>query len=344
MSSKALLDWCATTKRNEITLVAVGRPGIGKLALVANMLGMREEDVIDNHAPSTKNERITKYSMSADGVTISVFHVQCNELVGEDEVLTINKLQKKTEGRADILLYCVSILPNSKIDLADVSIIKCLTVAFGIEIWRHSILLFTYANKVKEFDANTDLKQVMNDYTQRFQSILRMFCPITVKSVFTTGKDESQSPDEIVALPVGQNPAEKLINGAGWREILYQEIIKKTKSKEMPLLFKARTPTSLFKRLCRNICAVVVICGRFGFLGLGLGTIISGILGIGGAVIGFDIVTVILSMTAYTRITIGTGVFLAIGGLVAASAAINISEYEAEQAKLRAYNRKQLKN
>ena len=48
-----------------------------------------------------------------------------------------------------MLLYCVSLLSDSIIDEQDEKIVKILKVAFGPDIWRHAVLVMTFANMVK---------------------------------------------------------------------------------------------------------------------------------------------------------------------------------------------------
>ena len=72
-----------------------------------------------------------------------------------------------------LLLFCISLLPDSKIDQLDQKIIKKLTFAFGNDIWNHIILVFTSANVVKLLQADIPELYSENIYADKFQSVLQ---------------------------------------------------------------------------------------------------------------------------------------------------------------------------
>ena len=92
------------------------------------------------------------------------------------EARIIAELQAESGGKTDMLLYCISILPDSKIDEQDEKIIKMLKLAFGPDIWSHAILVLTFANHViLDLEEGTTLSSLVNDYATTFQSKLKKY-------------------------------------------------------------------------------------------------------------------------------------------------------------------------
>lgn len=64
----------------------------------------------------------------------------------EEEVVA--ELHRKPNGEVDMLLYCASMAPDSKLDDTDRNIIKILSLAFKEQIWKKTVLVLTFADVV----------------------------------------------------------------------------------------------------------------------------------------------------------------------------------------------------
>ena len=58
----------------------------------------------------------------------------------------LREISTSTEGRADLLLYCVSVGPDSKFEDTNPEIMQCLTDVFGKKLWKHCMLVFMFSN------------------------------------------------------------------------------------------------------------------------------------------------------------------------------------------------------
>ena len=135
-SEEDLLDtlekWYANTKRKEITLVTAGRSGVGKSTLIGNMLRL-EGDVapVHEHGPSSTTTEVKVWASTVRDVKVRIIDTPGLVAADVDELKSIAALQKESGGKADMLLYCISLLPNSKIDQTDEKIIMPLEMTYG---------------------------------------------------------------------------------------------------------------------------------------------------------------------------------------------------------------------
>ena len=230
-----------------MTLVTAGRAGIGKSTLTRNMLRLTDKEVpLCQHSPSSVTKEVKVYTSLREEVMVRI--VDAPGLTESDvsDSKTLAGLQEKTGGKCDILLYCVSLLPDSKIDKKDEKIINKLTHVFGEDMWEHTILVLTFANAVKDLYPDHNVEDLVNDYTQKFQSVLQRVCPsFSVVSIFSCDRHQAQrDPSTIVALPVGSDPDEKFVAHlpAGWEVSIFLEVLKKRNVSRTPTVLKANYP------------------------------------------------------------------------------------------------------
>ena len=157
-----------------------------------------------------------------------------------------------------MLLYCISLLPNSKINEQDANVIKTLKVAFGPDIWGHAILVLTFANMVMndlddhEADKTQGLNDLVRDYATKFELILQSQCPsFSVCSIFSCQNDQEtdhkipkRNPLMVIVLPAGRKHKRQLVKGMNWDESIFMEVLKKCSPDAIPALLKVREPTS----------------------------------------------------------------------------------------------------
>lgn len=337
-----LNNWITSTKRTEITLVTAGKSGSGKSSLIANMLGLEGENAPKiNHSPSSVSMEVEIFERQVNGITLRIIDTPGLGASDVEEARIISQLQTATQGKADMLLYCVSMLPTSKIDKPDKEIVKKLTYAFGEDCWKRAILVFTFANMVKR----AKHKAVIEQYSEKFQEILRSVCSHYQPSCHLFSSEEfsivpiyscnhrkiKRSPYEIIALPAGEDPDEELVDGTRWDESIYMEVLKKCNPDAIPALLKVKGPTPKLIRLgleiggCTAVGAVGGVAGAVAggivgsAIGAGVGLFFGGAGAIPGAVLGGKI---------------GAGI---VGGTLAVGGSLTVMDdllaYEAKQAE-----------
>ena len=339
-----LNSWLTSTKRSVITLVTAGKSGSGKSSLIASMLGLEGENAPKiNHSPSSVSIEVEVFERKVNGITLRIVDTPGMGASDVEEARIISELQKATQGKADMLLYCVSMLPTSKIDKPDREIVKKLTYAFGEDCWKQSILVFTFANMVKK----AKHKMVIEKYSEKFQEILRSVCTHIGHSFFSTEQysivpifscDQgkiTRSPYDIIALPAGEDPDEEIIDGVRWDESIYMEVLKKCNPEAIPALLKVKGPTPKLIRLGLEIGGFTAFTGAVGAVGGVAGAVAGGIVGGAiGAGLGLLLGGIGAGPGAILGGKIGAGL---VGGTCAVSgglvAADDLFEYNAKQAE-----------
>ncbi len=253
------------------------------------MLRLKDVDTLqDQHTSSPVTQEVEIYSGStplrAEGA-LTIHMVDTPDLNSSftKDARAMALLQEKTGGgRCDMLLYCVSLLPDSKIDREDKEIIRKLTHIFGENVWKHTILVLTFSNAVKALYPNQSIEHLVNQYAQKFQTILQSVCGPSFSVVSVFSRDQ-QSPTQtetdpftIIALPVEKHPKEQYFNGVGWAESILSEVLKKSKNStrayysSVPTILKANFPTPRIFRLSALLAELFV--GTLTMTAVGAGT------------------------------------------------------------------------
>ena len=246
---KGVLDeWCEVTSRKQITLVTAGRSDAGKSTLIGNMLQLKGDHAPERrYQPSSTTTEVKTYTNTVNGVEVRIIDTPGLAASDVNEARIIAELQAESGGKAHMLLYCISLLPSSKIDEQDANVIKTLKVAFGPDIWGHAILVLTFANTVMTFlERGQTFSGVVQDYATKFESILRSQCPsFSVCSIFSCDQKEiKRDLSTVIALPAGIDPKQELVEGMKWDDSIYMEVLKKCNPDAIPALLKVREPTS----------------------------------------------------------------------------------------------------
>ena len=245
------LKWLETFNRESeghrrsslITIVIVGKQGVGKSSFIKKTFGVADHDCKtgDSARPTTCEAKVYK-RIEREGtereVTLRI--IDSPGLGGVDNNMKQFKkeLSRVTNGVADVVFYCVSMHNGSRIDGTDVSIIKALTVAFGKGIWKHTLLLLTFANTRNV--SNDDYKLLVEDYAERFQEILNhaYIFDTPVKSIFSEPRSDKRS---IPAIPVGYDTLNPLPLCSNWSDLLFTEAIVRSNPKVERELLKLKT-------------------------------------------------------------------------------------------------------
>ncbi|KAF5805620.1 putative small monomeric GTPase [Helianthus annuus] len=140
-----LLELLGTLKekeRNSLTILVMGKGGVGKSSTVNSILGERAVSV---SAFQSDIPRPVMVSRERSGFTLNIIDTPGIVEGGyvNDQALDLIKrfLLNKT---IDVLLY-VDRLDSYRVDNLDRQIVKAITESFGKEIWRKGILVLTHA-------------------------------------------------------------------------------------------------------------------------------------------------------------------------------------------------------
>ena len=234
-SFKAWLD----NPASNMTWVIAGRSHSGKTTLVENLLSQPEKE-------SSDANRIEVRSHKVGNSELKIIEIPGLDSIPDQSEATItNSLQSTTGGEADMLLYCVSIDPSSRLDnIVEGKTIKLLTTVFKAHVWERAILVFTFADYAKDRHAKNPaktptLENVKKEYAQKFEEILKAadIGSFTVLPLYHTRDSEPRLlPQEIPALPAGETLSAELLPSVKWEEHLYSEMLKKCTLRAVPML------------------------------------------------------------------------------------------------------------
>ena len=325
-SSEEFLDkiqqWNMDNSNREIVIVVGGKSGTGKSTLINNFLTLDSSKAAEARIqPTSVTDNVRMYKGEVSGVLVRAvdmpgLHARRHNRDKEKEVIAA--LSHYTEGKANVLIYCVSL--TQRLDSIDEKNIATLNRAFGKKLWDNAILVLTHADSVLEDEDNADkLDEIVQGFTKELEEILTDCAKVKacVKPFSSCHTSESSNPDpspetevvpdpsvatehehdeaatapdtenkellqvEIVAIPTGKKP----IKPPGWRESLLAQIIAICQNKTFSYLaqLKGISWRKIAKKLKKGAkvgAAAGAIGGASGAaIGTGIGAAVGGVIG-----------------------------------------------------------------
>ena len=180
-SNEKLLDkiqqciWNLDNSEREIVVVVCGKSGTGKSTLINNFLTLDRKKAAEARIqPTSVTHSVKVYEEEVSGVRVRAvdmpgLHARRHSSDREKEVIAA--LSHHTEGKADILIYCVSL--TQRLDSIDEKNIATLNKAFGEKLWANAILILTHADTILEDEDNADqLDDIVKEFAKELEEIL----------------------------------------------------------------------------------------------------------------------------------------------------------------------------
>lgn len=246
-------SWCdhIVLAGNEMSVVILGKSGSGKSTLARNVLGLPDQPA--DHA--TKN----------CDIQVTSKHGMATKIAETTKVQDLN-------GRAGLLIYCIPVDPASRFDDGNPAMMKSLQDAYGKDIWKHCIIVFTFSNlawdritkKIKDKDtAISEYKQHINNYAAKVKEMLQTLnaTEVNVKTIFQNPSEiTTEGKSTILAIPAGDEPDDPVLQDfdfvstnititdssqpgkqvrvsvQDWRDALFVDVVKKTQKIAKSLL------------------------------------------------------------------------------------------------------------
>ena len=287
-------------RRSPLVLVTAGIPGAGKSTLINNLLGLKGNKAAKaKMGMTTTTKSVDYYEEEVHGITMRIIDtpgLDAKDLSSkeiEEELATLSVL---TDGKADILLYCMKLTDRS--DERDERIVRKLTKTFGKEIWKHTILVLTFGDVVLKQDEED--RDLLEEFTEDFEQVLKKTgvsdIPVSILSaqdneVESTLAKIQQS--KIIGIPVGRHTH----TPQNWTDLLFKEVIKRCEFDAVPaiLMLQGVQPEWVAKVLMEVVTLGGFVLGgcAIGLIGASLGAVVGSAFGGVGAVPGAEVGTLI---------------------------------------------------
>ena len=243
----------AKSEKRALTLVLTGKSGAGKSTLM-DILVRGKATQRRSAAPVT--DRFVAEEFTKNEVDIRI--IDTPGLMGEKEDSKELKMCSVfTEGKADLLVYCLSVAAGHKFHDNNPEIIKSLAEGYETQIWNHCILVLTMSNNaIRTFErrypnqAAEEYKKFLKEHSTRFEKQLRSLeiekCVKTVFELDEAFKDDITN--TIIAVPAGKTPHNQVLPGLeyslpdycekNWISVLIDMMRAKCTAESAPLLLQ----------------------------------------------------------------------------------------------------------
>jgi hypothetical protein len=138
------------TGTTEVNVVIAGTPGAGKSTLARSILGFK---VSEELPPTEKCDTLTN---TRHGIAVNIIDTVGLGTRKEKRKRELKKMYQHTRGHANLLVYCVPVNLGSRLDCINPAIMKSLQSAYGKEIWKHCVIVFTFSNMILNHFKSTE--------------------------------------------------------------------------------------------------------------------------------------------------------------------------------------------
>ena len=158
-------------------ILVAGKMGVGKSTVVNGVVG--EEVAVAAKSPTGVTPAVVRYERVVENIYLQVFDTPGLDDPYRDDEDTVREMVEKTEGRVDLLMFCLDI--RNRVTRNDIESMKLFTTAFGTQVWTNTVFVLTFANKI-EASSESELRKAFDSqvksYTNHIHNFLREKCNV----------------------------------------------------------------------------------------------------------------------------------------------------------------------
>lgn len=138
-------EWLEVSVRT-IRMLVTGKTGTGKSTLINSLFGYKV--AVEGHNLTLETTEVKSHTQIANGIPLIIFDSPgLQDGLDEEEAYIEDMVSKCTQ--LDLIMYTIR-MDNERIPDDDMKAMKTLTDAFGMEFWKRSMIVLTFANKVQD--------------------------------------------------------------------------------------------------------------------------------------------------------------------------------------------------
>ena len=224
----AFKEWVAL--RRSLRIVVTGKTGAGKSTLLNGFIGGKTRPFKEGDGFDPETLEVEQHTFMKHNVEVTVWDCPGLQDGTENEEAYLEDLKNKTNGDIDVMLYCISMEDTRFDPQRHGAAMKHLTEAFGGRIWRHTVIVLTFANyqerRLRKKQSNVDEefeKSVMN-WKTKVQGMLRQ--------ISGTEKPSDSDIKQIQVVPAGFKKTRSLPGRKFWLSNVWIAIFVTLKTDE----------------------------------------------------------------------------------------------------------------
>ena len=202
-----------------VTVILIGKSGAGKSTMKDTLLG---NHAIQKPSPDQVTKKLIDKTFTKNGIDIHIIDTPGLRGTKEDEN-ELKMCSAYTDGKADLLIYCLPVGAGHKFHEANPEIMKYITEGFKEQIWEHCVLVLTmsnlaYSNFSDDYPnepekAEEEYKKLLKEFADKFQHTLQeLQVHQHVKSIFELETIERNN-NTIIAVPAGKKTNHRVLPG-----------------------------------------------------------------------------------------------------------------------------------